>query len=184
MKATYQLALLAATLAVAGCQDSRYEDRDLADNSTTVETDRERREGLNNPNVDKNAVPDSPRLLNPDYSVTPPYPEVPDYNDRLDPNKIFRGETQDDFVASTDRRLKDLDAEIAALGERIETLNADPEARDALNSLREKQDALNGRFRELKAASNDAWMEMKTGFESSLDELSRAFDDAKAKFDK
>jgi hypothetical protein len=100
--------------------------------------------------------------------------------------KSYVSENKDEFVAATDRKLKELDQKIAELGDKVATLKdqAQAEGNKTLDALRETRAQLGTKLEELKVSSQDAWQNVKAGFESAMSELETAFANAKSKFDK
>jgi len=93
-------------------------------------------------------------------------------------------ENKDEFVASMEVKLKELDAKIAELGKKSESYKDDAreQADKALAGLREQRSRVNDKFDELKKSSAEAWKEVKAGFASAMTELEGAYENAKSKF--
>jgi hypothetical protein len=93
-------------------------------------------------------------------------------------------QTKDEFLASMDRKMKDLDAGIDDLSKKAEgyTGDARAEADKTLASLREQRAALGKKYDELKQSSAAAWQDTKAGFQTAWDDLEKAYENAKAKF--
>ncbi len=93
-------------------------------------------------------------------------------------------QTKDEFLASMDGKMKDLDAGIDALSKKAEgyTGDAKAEADKTLAALREQRAALGERYDELKQSSEAAWQDTKAGFETAWDDLEKAYENAKSKF--
>lgn len=91
---------------------------------------------------------------------------------------------KDQFVAAVEQKLRDVDTKIDELGRRLETLTADAktEANKALDSLREKRAQMGPRLEELKKSSQQTWNDVKSGFETAMGELEKAYQNAKSKF--
>ena len=88
------------------------------------------------------------------------------------------------FLSLTEQKLKDLDTKIDELAKKSESLKDDAKAQadQALAALRDQRAKLNEKFDELKKAGTEAWKELKVGFESVLNELEKAYENAKSKF--
>jgi uncharacterized lipoprotein NlpE involved in copper resistance len=93
-------------------------------------------------------------------------------------------QTKDEFLASMDRKMKDLDAGIDDLSKKAEgyTGDAKAEADKTLASLREQRATLGTKYDELKQSSEAAWQDTKAGFQTAWDDLERAYENAKSKF--
>ena len=104
--------------------------------------------------------------------------------DAVDATKNYAAQNKDQFVASMETKMKELDRKIDELSSKGETLAADAksDANKALDSLREERTQLRQKFDELKKSSQDTWKDVKAGCESAMKELEKAFDNAKAKF--
>jgi chromosome segregation ATPase len=91
---------------------------------------------------------------------------------------------KDQLVASAEQKLRELDAKIDEFGKKLGTLTADTkaEANKALESLREKRAELGPRLEELKKASQQTWNDVKSGVETAMAELEKAYQNAKSKF--
>lgn len=93
-------------------------------------------------------------------------------------------ENKAEYIASMDKKLKDLDAKIGELAHKAESYKDDAkvQADQALSALREQRDKAKERFEEVKKASAEVWKDVKAGFASAMDELEKAFENAKSKF--
>jgi uncharacterized coiled-coil protein SlyX len=91
-------------------------------------------------------------------------------------------QSKDEFVASVEKRIKDLDQTITRVGEAIENLQPDAVAKKTIDTLREQRMQMGQKFDELKQASQDTWASLKTGFESTVKDLEKACEEAKSKY--
>lgn len=92
--------------------------------------------------------------------------------------------SRDAFLTSAEKKLKEVDAEIADLSRKAADFRDDSKVRaeQALSSLREQRANVAGRVEQLKAASADAWQDLKTGFDAAVTEMEKTFEDVKRKF--
>jgi len=106
------------------------------------------------------------------------------YKNAAEATKTYVTENKDEFLAATDKRLKELDTKISDLAKKSEgyTDDAKVAADKALTALREQRKTANEKFEEVKKSSAEAWKEVKTGFESFLAELEKAYEDTRSKF--
>ena len=201
MKPTHTFAVLVAALALAGCdqpKQSRYTNDDM-----TPEVAKEAQEDQDSPknlaanNNDKVNLPPAevkkkftPGQDIPEPLVAEKQPPVLNPETRkeikdlvLDDTKAVIPEHRDQYITSTEKKFSDLDEEIQNIGDKIESLNADSYAKDILNSLHERRERLDQKFDELKAASPNAWMDFRNDLESEMNELHRALEEAKVKYD-
>lgn len=51
-----------------------------------------------------------------------------------------------------------------------------------LDEARQQRDEAEAKLKEMREASDDAWQEMKAGFNSALDSISSAFDNTRNRF--
>lgn len=81
-----------------------------------------------------------------------------------------------------ERKVENLDEEIAALKSKGKELTADArqEFSEKMETLKEKRQAADEKLAEIKNSSGDAWMQLQSGFESAFEELRKAFNKASA----
>ena len=89
-----------------------------------------------------------------------------------------------EFIASTEPKLKDLETKIDELAKKSAnyTDGAKLQAEQALTALRDQRAKLTEKFDALKKSGTAGWTELKAGFESALNELEKAYENAKSKF--
>ena len=106
------------------------------------------------------------------------------YKDAFKTTKEYAGQTKDEFVASMDAKMRDLDARIKALADKSADYKDDAkaEADKALADLHTQREALAKKFDELKQATQDAWEKTRAGFISAWESLTNALENAAAKF--
>lgn len=102
----------------------------------------------------------------------------------VDATKRYAAENKDEFVAAMDRKLEQLDDEIDRLGEKAENLagEAKVEAKQALDNLRVQRAKLDKSLQELKDSSRETWSDVKSGFESAMNELEKSYENLKTRF--
>lgn len=88
------------------------------------------------------------------------------------------------YEEKLDAQLKEWSAQIDLLKARADkaTAEAKIEYYKTIESLQRKQDEAGTKFRELKAASNEAWEDLKTGAEKGWTEVKNAFQGAMSRF--
>jgi dsDNA-specific endonuclease/ATPase MutS2 len=93
-------------------------------------------------------------------------------------------QAKDDFLASMNQKMKDLDAGIDALSEKSKEYTGDAkvQADKSLAQLHEQRAALSNKYDALKQTTAAGWDEAKAGFQTAWDDLQKAYDSAKAKF--
>jgi len=102
----------------------------------------------------------------------------------IDAAKTFVAENKDQFLAVSEKQLQTVDSAISELAKKSEGYQADAKAQadKVLATLKEKRETVTKRYDDLKAASKDAWVNLKSGFNSALEDLQKALDEARAKF--
>ena len=98
--------------------------------------------------------------------------------------KTYVVENKDEFVATMNKKLHELDAKIDELAKKSEPYKDDAKAQadKALATLREQRQAVNEQFEKAKQAGGDAWQDIKAKCSSAMAELETAYDNVKAKF--
>jgi len=112
--------------------------------------------------------------------------EVKDkYKDAATATKNYVDQNKDDFVAFMDKKLQVLDSKINQLAERSKPYKdeAKIQADKALAALREERKSVGEQLGKVKQSSAEVWQDVKDGFSSAMDELEKAYEKAKAKFD-
>ncbi len=91
--------------------------------------------------------------------------------------------TRDEFLASMDKKMTELDAKIDKLASQAANAAGDAKVREdqALADLRSQRDAVRKEYDHLKASSGDAWEKTKAGFQSAWDSLVKSYDNAVTK---
>ena len=97
--------------------------------------------------------------------------------------KEYLADNKDEFVASAEKKLHDLDASIAELSGKAAPLKEDAkaEADKLMTTLNQKQSEIKGQLDGLKQASKEKWTEAKAAFETALADLEKAYENTKAK---
>lgn len=98
--------------------------------------------------------------------------------------KNYVAENKDEFVATMDKKLTELDEKISVLAKKSEGYkdNAKVEADKALAALREERKTAGEQFDKVKKASAEAWKDVKAGFATAMDKLEETYDKVKARF--
>ncbi len=93
-------------------------------------------------------------------------------------------ETRAAYREKMQAQIREMEAEINKLVARAQGAKADAkiEYQRQIDELRSKQDALERKLRELDAAGDRAWDDIRTGIESAWDDLKGAVNDAVARF--
>src|SRR4051812_36767024 len=84
--------------------------------------------------------------------------------------KRYVVENKDEFVASMNKQLQNLDAKISALGKKSGEYKDDAkvQADKALASLRGQREAVQAQFEKVKQAGGEAWNGARAGFSSAM----------------
>ena len=98
--------------------------------------------------------------------------------------KQYLAENKDEFVASAEKKLHELDASIAELSGKAAPLKEDAkaEADKLMTALNQKRSEIKGQLDGLKQASKEKWADAKAAFETALADLEKAYENTKAKF--
>lgn len=96
--------------------------------------------------------------------------------------KTAPAEDLEQFMLAANQRLDELNKGIGELGDTILALNENAEANATIQSLREQREQVQQRFDELKTASMDRWSELKQSFESAMDGLEKAYQEANSQY--
>jgi hypothetical protein len=176
MKLTRQITAIAVLILLAGCKPT--EQASTPSESATAITNRSMPESAK-------AAPVVPVDIAPTVVTKPPVPPaVPTAQPA--PAVPIKGpaELKDEFVASMEQKLKDLDAKIDELAQKAAPYQEDAKAQaeKVLTQLREQRDKAKEKLEDLKKAGTEAWTNLKAGFESVMDELQKTYEDAKSKF--
>jgi molecular chaperone GrpE (heat shock protein) len=96
----------------------------------------------------------------------------------------YSRQAQDEFQKKLDTRLKELDAEIAALREKGRDRKDEAKAKwdQKMTELEKKRDAARAKLAEVRDSSAEAWKDVRKGAQSAWDELDKAFRDASREF--
>lgn len=89
-----------------------------------------------------------------------------------------------DYQQGAEARLKALDGRIEELRLRAESsaANAKQDVRRRISDLREKRTAAQLKLDELKSSTRDAWGDLKTGVDRSLEDVEESYKDALSRF--
>lgn len=120
----------------------------------------------------------------PSQSDTPAAPDTAITAPGQSTAKPHTTDGKNEFIAATDTKFRELDAKIDDLAKKAEGYKDDAKAQadKALAELREQRDKAKVKFEEVKKASAETWKDVKAGFASAMDELEKAFDNVKSKF--
>lgn len=104
--------------------------------------------------------------------------------------KAYTYQQKDDYLNLMKAKMEDLDRQIQELQAKAESKASEvktqskTEFNQAMEELRSKKQAAEAKYESLKSASAEAWNDMRSGMDSAMDEMSAAFERARASFDK
>ena len=103
-----------------------------------------------------------------------------------DTTKAYTQEQMQAFREKTEARLAEYKKEIAELQTKAEKLEGDAKAKaeQQLTPLRQKQDEVSEKLKELSSSSGKAWDQVKSGIDTALEDLGNAYKKAAAEFSK
>ncbi len=106
------------------------------------------------------------------------------YKNAATATKNYVAENKDEFVASMNQKLKELDDKITAMSKKSEDYKDDAkvQADKAVQSLRQERQSVNEQFEKLKQSSAEGWEKLKAGLNTAIAELDQAYTNAKSKF--
>ena len=92
--------------------------------------------------------------------------------------------TKEEYEVKMDAQLKDVIAKLAELMAKADSAQASAKAQyqDQIKHLRAKLNETQGRLKQVKDSSGEAWVTLKEGTEKAWGELRAAVDNALAKF--
>ena len=95
-----------------------------------------------------------------------------------------RARSKSAWVEKAEAKLEQLDARIALLKAKAKEAQAETRQgiHQQIDALEKLKSDLGGKSSELKAASAEAWEDVKHGMESAMQELSNAVDEAMARY--
>ena len=101
----------------------------------------------------------------------------------------YTKEQKDAYMQKIEARLEELDRDIGALGDKIQSgtteMKAEGRAKleESLKTLRAEKDAAARQYEKLKTSSDKAWDNLKSGMDAAMQKLNAAFDKAKSEFE-
>ena len=103
-----------------------------------------------------------------------------------DTTKTYSQEQMQAFREQTEARLAEYGKDIDQLQAKAEKMGGDAKAKaeQKMTALRQKQDAVSEKLKELGSSSEGAWEQIKSGIEAALDDLGDAYKKAAAEFSK
>ncbi len=102
--------------------------------------------------------------------------------------EMYTQEQKDAYMQKMDTRLKELDRDIEALGDKIQagtnemTAEARAKLEASLQTLKAQKEGAVEQYEKLKASGGQAWDELKAGMDAAMKKLDEAFDKAKTAF--
>jgi F0F1-type ATP synthase membrane subunit b/b' len=100
--------------------------------------------------------------------------------------KVYTLEQMQTFREQTKARLAEYKKKIDQLQAEAEKMGGDAKAKaePQLTALRQKQDEVSEKFKELSASSAHGWEQLKSGIDAAMEDLGNAFKKAAAEFSK
>ncbi len=100
--------------------------------------------------------------------------------------KAYSQEQMQAFRQGTETKLDEYKKDINQLQEKVETLEGDAKtkAEQQLTALRQKRDEVSEKLKNLSSSGGNAWEDIKTGIDTSMEELGDAYNKAVAEFNK
>jgi F0F1-type ATP synthase membrane subunit b/b' len=103
-----------------------------------------------------------------------------------DATQAYTHEQIQAFREQTETRLAEYNKEIDQLKAKAEKLKEDAKtkAEQQLTALRQKQDEVSEKLKNLSSSSENAWEQVKLGIDAAMEDLGNAYKKAKAEFSK
>ncbi len=103
-----------------------------------------------------------------------------------DATKAYTQEQMQVFREQAEARLAEYKKEIDQLQDKAEKLEGDAKAKaeQHVTTLRQKQDEVSEKLKELGSSGESAWEQIKSGIEAGLEDLGKAYKKAAAEFSK
>ena len=101
-----------------------------------------------------------------------------------DATKAYTQEQMQAFREQTETRLTEYKKDIDQLQAKAENLGGDAKAKaeQQLTALHQKRDEVSEKLKELSSSSGNAWKELKSGIDASMEDLGNAYKKAAAEF--
>ena len=101
-----------------------------------------------------------------------------------DATKGYAQEKMQAFQEQMESRLAEYDGKIDQLETKTKEMGEDARAKaeEELTALRQKRDEVSRKLKGLSSSSKDAWEEMKSGINSAMEDLDKAYEKAAAEF--
>ena len=172
MKLKHQIAMVAILTAVVGCDRNNQTQNQKQSDAAAA------------PKEVQEQPKDSAAVTPPAQPKVTPAPDQTSIAPARDAAKPYATDNKDEFVLSMDQKLKDLEAKIDDLAKKSEAYKDDAkvQAEKALAELRTQRDKAKEKFEEAKKASAETWKDIKAEFASVMDELEKAYENAKSQF--
>ena len=103
-----------------------------------------------------------------------------------DATKAYTQEQMQAFREQTETRLAEYKKEVDQLQTKAEKLEGDAKAKaeQQLTALRQKQDEVTEKLKDLNYSSGNAWEQLKSGIDAAMEDLSNAYKKAATEFSK
>lgn len=103
-----------------------------------------------------------------------------------DATKAYTQEQMQAFREQTETRLAEYKKEIDSLQAKAEKLGGDAKAKTErqLTALRQKQDEVSEKLKELSSSRGNAWEQLKSGIDAAMEDFGNAYKKAAAEFSK
>jgi len=103
-----------------------------------------------------------------------------------DATKAYTQEQMQAFREQTETRLAEYKKEIDSLQAKAEKLGGDAKAKaeQQLTALRQKQDEVYEKLKELSSSRGNAWAQLKSGIDAAMEDFGNAYKKAAAEFSK
>ena len=103
--------------------------------------------------------------------------------------KSYTQQQKEEYLRQIDAKIKEFDREMQELLAKAKSSASDlkeagkAKFNQSMEELHNKKQAAADKLNELNSASGEAWEDIKSGMDSAMDELSKAFDRARSNFE-
>lgn len=115
-------------------------------------------------------------------NLPPPAPRAVNTNEVIPPMaSLSAAQDRGKFIAATEKKLSQVDSEIAALAQKTADLKADAKAQvdKTMEDVHAKRAAVEEKLKDLKQASQAKWEEFKQGVATAIGDLQQKVNQAK-----
>ena len=96
--------------------------------------------------------------------------------------RLRKSRTREEISKKREKYVAKVEAQLKDWGEKIDKLKDKAEYDQQIEELRKKQEAVRGKMKDYRATGGEAWGDLKTGLDQTLEELKKSFKQAVSRF--